>query len=414
MMATDETRDPLALTPKVEEILSSVPESLLQAEVREVVILANAVLQALGRIHLPQDHFEEAEAGRPVDDKCVDLAPYVLSVVAGCNQLLAYIGETFEPPPTQAESENQDDFDLEFDLVDGPTGDGVGLTKQRPQERVLVPRDQVADALYAFGGMLRSRERDFAARLRYALAQTDRWPLLSELDDGVHKLEKAVQGLLFGVLGVFATEVRREEILPSYRSAIRESVALRAAVADLTYHIGRFNAAIADAAPGAVVPLIVAISDRLSRFAARPEYRTLRAEDKKAVIDFRSTLHSLRHDKKGVAMMPLKHAVEGFSKFLDAMSAINHREVLILHDRQRLAVWGERLRATKEGCVDDPEGALIALAVVISEMSAVQGRNPDLDQLRRDFNPSKIELENVGTEISRLMQLLDAALLSVG
>jgi hypothetical protein len=408
------TDTPPELSPKVVDTLRLIPDDAFRAEVTGAVSRALLALGELSRIHLPQDHFEEGEMSRAADDKYVDLAPYFLGALASVNQLLTYIGETFPPPAAKADAPSDDDFDLEFDLVDGPTGEGVGLTKARVLEQPLTPREQVADAVYAFGGMLRSRETELAQRLRYALKQADRWPLLSELDDGQHKLVKAVQGLLFGVLGVFASDVRREEILPSYRSAIRESVALRAALTELTFHINRFNAALADATPEILVPLIVAVNDRLNRFSVLRSYRTLRAEDKKAVIDFRSTLYNLRHNKDGVAMTPLKLAVEGFSKFLEAMSAINHREVLILHDRQRLSASLDRLRSAKDGAVEDPEGAVIALAAMVTELAAVLGRNPDIDQARRVFHPMKIEPENILEEIARWQRLLEGALTTVG
>ena len=371
-------------------------------------------LGELARIHLPQDHFEEGETTRASGDKYVELAPYFLGALASVNQLIAYIGKTFAPPPAKAGTTSDGDFDLEFDLVDGPTGEGVGLMKTSAESQVMTPREQVADALYAFGGMLRARERDLALRLRYALKQADAWPLLSELDDGQHKLEKAAQGVLFGVLGIFANEVRREEILPSYRSAIGESVALRAAIAELAIHVNRFNTALADATPAILVPLIVAVSDRLSRFASRLEYRTLRAEDKKAVIDFRSALFQLRHHNTGINVQSLKHAVDGFSKFLEAMAAINHREVLVLHDRQRLSVSSERLRSARERAAADPEGAMIALMAVVSELGAVMGRNPDLDVARRDFHPMQVAPEAVVSEIERWSALVHGTLATVG
>ncbi len=401
------------LSPKTCEMLGRIEDAHLRTEVQAVAELCMAALNELSRLHLPQDHFEEGEHARPPDDKYLELAPYMLKAVASINGIIGYIAEHFEPPAARTSAVDDDAFDLEFDLVDGPTGDGVGLTKDKAEVRTLSPREQVSDTLYAFGGMLRSREQDFAARLRHALTQSDRWPLLSELDDATHRLTKAVQGVMFGVIGVFVKDIKREEILPSYRSGIRESVALRAALTELTYHVNRFNAAIGTAEADTVKPLLVAVSDRLTRFAARSEYRTLRAEDKKAVIDFRASLFALRHQKQ-IAMAPLAHAVEGFSKFLEAMSAINHREVLVLHDRQRLAMCGERLRTVRMRAFDDREGASIALNAVVLELGAVAGRNPELDDARRDFNPATIGGDAIMPEIARWQKLIDTTMAMVG
>ncbi|OGR09216.1 MAG: hypothetical protein A2341_23610 [Deltaproteobacteria bacterium RIFOXYB12_FULL_58_9] len=370
---------------KIEDILQTISDGGLREDVAKVVRLAFEALGNLRRIHLPQDHFEEGGNDRAADDAHLELAPYVLAAVSTINQLLGFISKAF-PAPASAAEQSDDDFDLEFDLVDGPTGDGVGLSSTRQQEESSwTPREQVADALNAFGGMLRSRVLDLSERLKFARNQKDSWPLLNELDEAQHRLTKAVQAVLFGALGAFTTDARREEILPAYRSAAAEAVALRAAVAELTFHIGRLNVALADATVEIAVPLVVAVADRLARFSARPEYRTLRAEDKKAVIDFRRTLHDLRHRREGLPLVPLRHAVEGFSKFLEAMGAINHREVLILHDKQRLQdILAEINGVLSAGALAD-HVVTSYLDALVGRLQVVVGRNPEVDQARREY-----------------------------
>ncbi len=399
---------------KVDEILSGIHDAELCNDVAGVVRHALAALEVLGRVHLPLDHFEEGAAVKD-RDRHLELAPYVLAALAAINQLLTYVAERFPAPPSADHTQSDDDFDLEFDLVDGPTGSGVGLShRQGPAAAAASPREQAAEALFAFAGMLRSRVIQFGERLSFAVRQNDRWPLLAELDDANHKLTKAVQAVLFGVLGVFAGEVRREEILPAYRSAVHESVGLRAAVADLTYHISRLNAALANATAEAAVPLVVAISDRLARFSGRPEYRTLRAEDKKAIIEFRSALFGMRNRKEGIATTPLKTAVEGFAKFLEAMTAINHREVLVVHDRQRLQDCLNKLAHAGQLALQNPESARTPLSTVVGELASVQGRHPGLDEARRQFLNRPLVAREVTSEIERWRDLVGVALSTVG
>ncbi len=374
---------PGTLSPKTYEILGSIDDDALRADVEAAVLEATAALATLDRIHLPQDHFEERDATRASDDKHLELAPYVLAAVASLNRLLEVLGQRF-PPPAQPEGASAD-FDFDFDLVDGPTGEGAGLAPEKDARAVhKTAREQAADAAYAFGSMLKSRVQSFAGRLRHALSQSDSWPLLAELDDYQHGLSKAVQGVLFGLLGVFSSDSRREEILPSYRSAVTEAVELRGALTHLTLHINRFNDALSKASQGQLVPLVVAIADRLARFTARAEYRTLRAEDKKAVIDFRTQLQQLRYSKNGIPQVPLRHAVEGFSKFLDAMGAINHREVLMVHDRQRLLEAIEKLEEARNLALAEPESGAARLLAIVKFLGVVYGRNPELDELLRN------------------------------
>lgn len=415
-MSTDSAQvnlEAVSLSPRVREILARIQEPPLRDAVQTTIQLALAANGDLHRLHLPQDHFEEG-AAQVAQDKHGELAPYVLAAVASINRLLAHIAATFPPPAGGGEEQSDDDFDLEFDLVDGPTGEAKGLSGKPSVTNELSPQEQVADAAHAYGGMLRSRLLSFADRLEFAVGQADRWPLLAELDDYQHKLSKAVQGVLFGILGIFAQDARRDEILPEYRSGIGEAVALRSALADLTHHVNRFNTAIAQASSDHVVPLVVALSDRLARFAARPEYRTLRAEDKKAVIDFRAELYQLRYSKDGIPMARLRLAVEGFSKFLESMSAINHREVLVLHDRQRLEDALERLSYAADQVATDPRLALQHLGRAVESLDALHGRSPELDLARRNHRAEPPALEGVGDCIQQWIQNVQGTLATVG
>ncbi len=402
------------LSQRTREILAAVDDTTLRGDVEQVVREALGALAALGRVHLPQDHFEEGTLPRQEGDKHLELAPYVLGAVAAINRMLAQMSERFPAPASaQANEAVDDDFDFDFDLVDGPTGEGAGLASSRPQSS-LSPREQVADATHAFGSMVKSRVLSFGERLHHALAQDDSWTLLAELDDYQHGLSKAVQGTLFGILAVFEASVRREEILPEYRSSVSEAVELRGALTDLTYQINRFNAAIAGATSDQVVPLLVAVSDRLARFSARPEYRTLRAEDKKAIIDFRGELYSMRHRKEGVPLLPLRHAVEGFSKFLEAMQAINHREVLVVHDRQRLLEAQEQLSELRNLALLDLDSAQQRLPVLVRQLASVSGRNPELDEALRSVEPVAVPPEQFLDELNRWGAYVQATLAMVG
>lgn len=399
------------LSPAVAGILSGIPDTDLAQRVHSTVSHAMGALNELRRFNLPQDSFEETESEKAATDKHLEIAPYALSAVAAVNRLVGQLGSSFVAPKAQAEA--SDDFDFEFDLVDGPTGDAVGLSPARAGHTEMTIEERVADAAHAFGGMLRQTVLRFADRLEAAVGQEDSWPLLAELDDSKRKLTKAVQGLLFGVLAVFKADARRDEILPEYRSSIAEAVSLRSTLADLTLAVTRFNNAIAAASAEQVVPLLVAVSDRLQRFSARPEYRTLRGDDKKAIIDFRSSLYRLRGTKGGVPMVPLKQAVEGFAKFLEAMGAINHREVLVLHDRQRLQAAAEYLATAQSLLADDVEGARAYLDQAVESLAAVHGRSQELDDQRRLHRIDPPAPEDLGERLEEWVGLVGGTLARV-
>ena len=377
------TLEQVLFSPKMREILQSVRDEALREQLGTLAGHCLAALENIKRIHLPQDHFEEGAEIRPPNDRHQEIAPYALGAVISIKDLISYVMNTFPAPAEEEEPGFGDDFDLEFDLVDGPDGGG-GLAQKPSGTERKSPAEELAEASHAFGGMVRTRVVNFGQRLQQAQKQEEVWPLLAELDEYKHRLSKAVQGLLFGVLSVFTDSAKREEILPEYRSAVGEAIALRASLSDLSHHIGRFNEAIAAEDPDLVVPLVVGVADRLGVFCSRPPYRTLRAEDKKAVLDFRRTLHGLRHARDGIRLLPLRHAVEGFSKFLESMQAINHREVLVLHDRRTLEDCLGEFDAVSASLGGDLMAARQRVIRAIEILTKVRGRNPDLDRLLRE------------------------------
>ncbi len=212
-------------------IISSIPDASLAQRVDETVMRTHQALDdlSLKRVFLPQDSFEEADSDTNVTNRHIELAPYILSAVASINRLLAHVADSYKAPAEAAPT--NDDFDLAFDLVDGPAGGGETLAPPVADQSAQSDEERVADAAHAFGGMVRTNLMRFADRLENALKQDEAWPLLAELDDYKRKLTKGLQGLLFGVLGVFAKDARRDEILPEYRSSVGEAVALRSIMA---------------------------------------------------------------------------------------------------------------------------------------------------------------------------------------
>lgn len=392
-------------------IIDSIADLHLAERVDETVTRARHALGELGRVFLPQDSFEEEDNDTPVPNRHVEIAPYVLSAIASVNRLLAHIAVSYAPP---ARAASTDDFDRAFDLMDGKGGGGETLAHPTSSASALTDEEHVAETAHTFGGMIRAHVLSFADRVENALRHDDPWPLLAELDDYKRKLTKGLQGLLFGVLGVFAKDARRDEILPEYRSSVAEAVALRSVMADLSLAVTRFNNAIARASVEQVVPLVVAVCDRLQRFAARPEYRTLRADDKKAVIDFRAALGRMRRSTGGVPMLQLKQAIEGFSTFLEAMGAINHREVLVIHDRQRLNAAAAHLNAACSLVDTDPTEARARLDQAVDTVAAVHGRNHELDDQGRLHRIDPPEPSDLRERLDEWVALVEATLQRVG
>ena len=372
----------LPISPRTADILRGIADPELRRHVQCTVAYGMGALENLQGIHLPQDNFEEQLVVPPVVRDHVELIPGVIAAVGSVNHLLSYIMQTFPyQAPPDGLNPSDPHFDLTFDLVEGP-GDPASHKVPSPGTAPKPLTAQVADHVHSVAAGLRGCVVSFGDRLQFALAQNESWALLAELDDYKHRIIKAVQAVIFAALEAFVPEGQREEILPAYRSSIAEAVDVRSALCDLSYHVRRFSGALVRANAQEIVALVVALADHLARFCAKPAYRNLRTEDKKAVIDFRHHLHDMRHSP-AIPVRRLRHAVEGFAAFLEAMHAINLREMLVAHDRQSLELALERLdKATQSG---DSTRATLELSAVVADLSVVQGRNSELDDARRQF-----------------------------
>src|SRR5688572_18238258 len=85
------------LSAKVQEILLRIDDPLLRRQLDATARFAVAALGDLGRIHLPQDNFEERKSAGD-SDRHLDLAPYVMAALVAINRLLTYLMNTFPPP----------------------------------------------------------------------------------------------------------------------------------------------------------------------------------------------------------------------------------------------------------------------------------------------------------------------------
>ena len=367
--------DSILLSPKTTAILESILDPNLRQRIEVATRHCIFALEQMRRIHLPQDHFDVQSSLS--DYAQPDLVPYVLGAVGHMNRLLARIEEHFPAPNHQVEE--MDDFDIAFDLVDDEAGEsGISDYAAAPEDSTLSPLERSSDIAHSYGSMLRMRLIDFGRRLEVACRSQDSWRVLAELDDFQHRLSKAVLGILFGLLSDFTKDARREEIYPHYRSAVHEAIELRRAISQLRHDIGRFNDSLAD--PELAIPTTVAVSERLQQFGASPVYRSLRAEDKRAVSNFRHALHRLRKSPGEDTLKPLRREMEGFSKFLDAMDAINHREVLQIHDRKCLDSILGSLEVAKEKVGEEPNRSIALFTEAISALRDVVGRDYSLDE----------------------------------
>lgn len=378
--------------------LDKVSDPLLHDKIVKTLEHCRYIVKFIEKIHLPQD--EISDDGRRVDDS-VELrnAAQFLDLVKLIQNLLAQTNADFPHEETQEAEIDDDAWDLEFDLVDTDRP-----KPNKAEEQQIVPIEkQITDTIWALGSMLSSKLEEFAGRLEFALGVNDPWVLWAELDDYSHKMLKGVLAIYFSILG-FYTDESRVNLLPEYSSSVQISIDLRREIAELTQHIDRFNSAIAKRVGADCIPYVVALSDRLTRFSQRPAYRNLRTQDKQEFINFKREIFNIRHSSNGINTNKLRLSVEGFSKFLESLHAINQREVLILHDKHIFQqIQTESLPNLLRMFQEDDAAFSHGFTPIMKQLATIYGRDPELDKLISAFenDPDK---EYRGAEGFSLLQ----------
>jgi hypothetical protein len=176
---------------------------------------------------------------------------------------------------------------------------------------------------YGLGSELKEFERRFA----HALANDNK-------DQAVRDLNDATSGLMDGVFAVMTTVyecflgyAEPEKMVPGHRDRLGKALAVRRALADLRRGVRGLNRRVQDRAssPEVAETNYRRIVDAMTRFIESDTFYYLRSDSRRDFWQFQETLTN------GNAVQN-RNDCEGFDKYLDSLSFVSQRGVLIKHD----------------------------------------------------------------------------------
>jgi hypothetical protein len=192
---------------------------------------------------------------------------------------------------------------------------------------------------YGLGSELKEFERRFA----HALANDNK-------DQAVRDLNDATSGLMDGVFAVMTTVyecflgyAEPEKMVPGHRDRLGKALAVRRALADLRRGVRGLNRRVQDRAssPAVAETNYRRIVDAMTRFIESDTFYYLRSDSRRDFWQFQETLTN------GNAVQN-RNDCEGFDKYLDSLSFVSQRGVLIKHDTDLKAkIAGDLERAVK-------------------------------------------------------------------
>lgn len=354
MSAAAENPPPASLTPRLEQILQSLPDRAFAARLRAVYLAAAQAISRLSDLDLVKYETPVVDAS-PDLSLWEEMAPVIRDTVMDVNGLLNVIREQFPgtPPPGSRK--------------------GAGDVPAMLQEGMV----RLAQSVTQLGEAMRNPS-----------VVSDRWQLLAEIQRFRSDYREQISQLVFESASTFG-EVSRAQVVPGYEAEVKAAVTVRAITSDLSRIVAARLNKVRDAKPEEVLWNAQQLQTELDAFGRTAAYRNLRAQDKRHIVEARAEVGAL-----ALQDAPEKQALLTLTEALDelvrGLSAVNQRQLLILHDREVWAACGVRLERALAQSAKDPVASAKALAEAAASAQSLYGRDPTLDAFLRKARKLKL------------------------
>ncbi len=392
---------PTDLPPRLRDVLAEIPGSEHGSRFQLLFLAAANAIDVLGDLDFT--HYELAEPARG-EGLWETLAPTVEDTTNSVGAFLECVRTLFavevDPP-----GEVDDELDSWFESFESRAAEAPAVPPDSPEHQL----EEVTSLLQAICAGLTHELGRFRRSLEELRAQPDRWLLLDHIAMFRGKCRDGIGAMVYMAARLFL-DVTREEVVPAYRDDVESAILLRRELAGIRDQMRMFHAAVQRTSGGAELrELMAGVGGSVDAFLASPEFRLVRAADKRPFGDVRRELgvlleaDSVEHGRALVFM-------EGLTRFLESLSAINGREALILHDAAAVReVKGFLLAARAAAQVQDRDAAVQPLRRALECCRSLQGRDEGLDAACRVLQ--HLPLAELGPlEIDAAVRLLDDVL----
>jgi len=373
------------LPPALEAALSAVPESQ-STRLRQVCDGAASTLSRLTDLDLLQ--YESPVTTGSLDlSTWEEMAPVVATTLRDVNGFIDVV-------KTQ--------------LAAQPRSRGNGLASM-VEDAVLddAARAKLERVLESAASQLFEQVQSFGAKVRDPAVVADRWNLLAEVQASRTRFREHIGTLVFDLVAPFV-DVERAEVVPGHAEEVAGAVAVRAAVADLRRVLEARASKLRDAAAEDVQWHAQHLEKEMDAFGRTAPYRSLRAQDKRRLIED-------RHEVRSMAAVPLPAKADVMEvcqrvlELVKSLMVVNQRGLLLRHDHEVWARGGVKLEQAEALLSIDRRAAAVALAEAAEIASRLYGRSDALDEFLRRARKQTlalIEPDEVGRVIEELRTLL--------
>jgi hypothetical protein len=372
------------------ELLVAIPDRGFAGRLLKVYQAAANAVARLTDIDLLRYESNSADSESADLSLWEQMAPVVRDTVVDVNALLTVIRGSF--PERQedgigamlAESVHQNASEIGQDPA----------SRQRTVEMSLVAaREQLAAQVAKLGETIRSPS-----------VVSDRWNLLSEIQAFRTRFRDQIGSLVFDSASAF-DYLKRKEVVPGHVDAVRSAIAVRATATDLLRVLSarRQKVAESESESGDLQGNAMQLEKEMDTFGRTPAYRALRAQDKRALIEFRQRLRSSLADAT-IDKPALESLVSEYQAHIESLLGTLNPEILQENDREVWATVGVALEQAQSQLESAPESATQALVEAIRAGLGLYGRDDKLDGFLR--RARKLTVQGlVGPELAATIEI---------
>jgi len=373
------------LPPALESALSAVPESQ-SARLRQ---LCNGAANALARL----TDLDLLQYESPVTTDSLDLSTW--------EEMAPVVGGTIREVNAFVDH-------VRTQLAAQPPARGDGLASL-VEDAVLddAARARLEEVLRQAASQLFEQVQTLGSRVRDPSVVADRWNLLAEVQASRTRFREHIGTLVFDLVAPFA-DVERAEVVPGHAEEVAGAVAVRAAVADLRRVLEARAARLQQASAEDVQWHAQHLEQEMDAFGRTAPYRSLRAQDKRRLIEYRHEVRSM-----AALALPSKAEVGALCQrvleLVRGLAVVNQRALLRRHDHEVWARSGVKLEQAETLLGIDRRSAAVALAEAVEIAAGLYGRSEPLDDfLRRSRKQSLalVDAESVGRVVEEFRGLL--------
>lgn len=334
------------LGPRVEQILSAIPDRAFSERLRKVYLAAEAAVARL--VDLDMTRYEQLSGDESPDlSLWNEMAPFISDTLMGVNALLQVLREEFliKPQPLAGQA-------MEVDRV---LREGASTLSQE---------------VTRLGETMRSPQ-----------VVSDRWNLLAELQGFRARYRETIGELVFSSLSAYG-EVTRSEVVPGYQAELQAAISARSVGADLRRLMKVRLEKVRHAEREDVQWNAQQLEKEMEFFSKTHAYKALWSRDKKVILEFRRSMTEIAR-RANLSHAELLSVAEPFGAFVETLERINNRQILKSNDREVWAAVGVKLEQTEPVIGRNPEQAKKLFQDAVAASMPLYGRDPQLDAFLR-------------------------------